>query len=212
MNEEYLWNKTGSDPELEKLENALKAFRYQEIAPPELPAKIIPFETKKHRGFFRLSIAFAGFAAVLIVCFGVWVEFSGNKTEMAKDSPKIILPPVSENVAKEIPTEKPADLIVEKTEKPKKSVERKAVKVRKFVPQDIRQNKPIDRTVEIKKFDNLVAKNIEIKKPKLKLTKEEKYAYDQLMLALSVTSSKLKLVSDKIEGIEDENAVLENGR
>ena len=39
MNEEYLWNKTGSDAEIEGLENALKAFSYKQTAPPELPAK-----------------------------------------------------------------------------------------------------------------------------------------------------------------------------
>ena len=43
MKEDYLWDKTGSDPEIEKLENALKAFRYQETAPPELPAKNYSF-------------------------------------------------------------------------------------------------------------------------------------------------------------------------
>ena len=74
------------------------------------------------------------------------------------------------------------------------------------------KTKPIERKVEIEKLDNLVAANIETKKPTVKLTKEEKYAYDQLMLALSVTSSKLKLVTDKIDGIEEQNAVLENGR
>jgi hypothetical protein len=41
------------------------------------------------------------------------------------------------------------------------------------------------------------------------LTAEEKYAYDQLMLALSITGSKLKIVKDKIAGTEDQNAVRE---
>ncbi len=69
MKEDYLWNKTGNDPEIEKLENALKAFRYQETAPPALPAKIIPFETKTSRGFFRLAFAFTAFATVLVDLF-----------------------------------------------------------------------------------------------------------------------------------------------
>ncbi len=210
MKEEYLWNKTGSDPEIEKLENALKAFRYQENATPVLPAKIIPFEKKTSRKFFRLSFAFSAFAAILIVCLGFWFQVSDNKTEVAKDTPKIISPPIAETVAKEILVEKPVDLVVEK---PKKSVERKAVKVQKIIPQVVRQNNITERNLEIKKpDDSIVAQNTEAKKPPVKLTKEEKYAYDQLMLALSITSSKLKLVTDKIENVEERKVIDKNER
>ena len=37
----------------------------------------------------------------------------------------------------------------------------------------------------------------------VKLTNEEKFAYNQLMLALSITGSKLKLVQDTIDRIEN---------
>ena len=40
MKEDYLWDKTGSDAEIENLENVLKAFRQTDDAPPEIPAKI----------------------------------------------------------------------------------------------------------------------------------------------------------------------------
>ena len=46
MNEEYLWDKTGEDAEIQQLENALAAFRYQETAPPALPSKILTFQPK----------------------------------------------------------------------------------------------------------------------------------------------------------------------
>ncbi len=210
MKEDYLWNKTGSDPEIEKLENALKAFRHTEIAPPELPAKIIPFEKKTSRRFFRLSFAFAAFGTILIVCLGVWFQFSDNKMETAKDSPKIVSPPIAETVAKEIPVEKPVDLVVEK---PKKSVEREITNVKEIVPQVVRQNKLTMRNIEIKKpDDSIAAQNLEAEKTTVKLTKQEKYAYDQLMLALSITSSKLKLVTDKIENIEERKIIDKNER
>jgi hypothetical protein len=45
--------------------------------------------------------------------------------------------------------------------------------------------------------------NSESAKPTL--TKEERYAYDRLMLALSITSSNLRLVADKID-IQDASA------
>ena len=45
-----------------------------------------------------------------------------------------------------------------------------------------------------------------------KLTKEEEYAYDQLKLALTITGSKLKLLKDKVESVEDESSIRESGR
>jgi hypothetical protein len=202
MKEDYLWDKTGQDFEIERLENALKAFRYQETAPPALPAKIIPFEKKSWRGFFSLSFASAAFAALMIVCLGVWLQFSGGKIEVAKDLPETkkieiakdsteaIVSQIEKKDSDAIPAEKPNELIVGKFEAPKRAVKQNVVKIRKIVPAQIRQN-------------NLIARNVAAKKPALILTKEEKYAYDQLMLALSITGSKLKLVSDKVSGSEE---------
>ena len=212
MKEDYLWDKTGQDTEIERLENALRVFRYQETEPPALPAKIIPFERKFPRGFFRLSFAFAAFAALMIVCFGVWFQFSNNTievgkdfaqtkiTEIAKDSTETVAPQINNKVSEEFLVEKPKDLIVEKVEIPKQSVKRNIVKINKTVPTVYRPN-------------DLIARNIKVKKPDVKLTKEEKYAYDQLMLALSITSSKLKLVSDKVDGgSKKEKIVRESSR
>ncbi len=199
MKEDYLWDKTGESPEIERLENALKVFRYQEIAPPALPAKIIPFEKKSPRSFFRFSFASAAFAALMIVCLGVWLQYSPKKIEVAKDSAETVAPQIDKKFSDEISVKKQDDLIVEKVETPKQSVKRNIVKIRKIVPTNVRQN-------------NLIARNVEAKKPAVKLTKEEKFAYDQLMLALSITSSKLKLVSDRIDGGEEQNVVLKNER
>jgi len=199
MKEDYLWDKTGESSEIERLENALKVFRYQEIAPPALPAKIIPFEKKSPRSFFRFSFAATAFAALMIVCLGVWLQYSPRKIEVAKDSAETVAPQIDKKFSDEISVKKQDDLIVEKVETPKQSVKRNIVKIRKIVPTNVRQN-------------NLIARNVEAKKPAVKLTKEEKFAYDQLMLALSITSSKLKLVSDKIDGGEEQNVVLKNER
>ena len=199
MKEDYLWDKTGQDIEIERLENALQVFRYQETAPPAPPAKIIPFEKKNRWNFFRLSFALAGFAALMIVCLGVWLQYSPKKIEVAKDSAETVAPQIDKKFSDEILVKKQDDLIVEKVETPKQSVKRNIVKIRKIVPTNVRQN-------------NLIARNVEAKKPAVKLTKEEKFAYDQLMLALSITSSKLKIVKDKIDGIEEQSAVLKDGR
>ncbi|MBA4125206.1 MAG: hypothetical protein H0X72_22425 [Acidobacteria bacterium] len=89
--------------------------------------------------------------------------------------------------------------MIKKVEVPRQSAEQKIIKVRKLVPATVRQNKTI-------------AQNVQVKKPTVKLTKDEKYAYDQLMLALSITSSKLKLVEEKIYGVEETKNILENER
>jgi hypothetical protein len=202
MKENYLWDKTGGDIEIERLENALKAFRYQEIAPPALPAKIIPFEKKSPFRFFRFSFASAAFAALMFVCLSVWLLYSPKKIEVAKDLPEAkkievakdsretIVSQIEKKDSDAILAEKPNDLIVGKVGKPKRAAKQNVAQVRKVVPTKIRQN-------------NLIARNVEAKKPEVKLTKEEKYAYDQLMLALSITGSKLKLVSDKVSGGEE---------
>ena len=201
MKEDYLWDKTGAvDPEIERLEKALAVFRYQETEPPALPAKIIPFERKAPpRGFFRLAFGFAVCAAFVIISLGVWFQFSVNKIEVAKDSTEAFAPQIAAKISDETPVVKPDDLIVKKVETTQQSVGRNIIKIKKSVPANVRQYK-------------LLARNVEIKKPTVVLTKDEKYAYDQLMLALSITSSKLKLVKDKVEGVEEQNAVRKNGR
>jgi hypothetical protein len=199
MQEEYLWNKTGEDPEIERLENALAMFRYVETEPPALPAKIIPFERKTSRGFFRLAFGFATFASLPIVCLGVWFQFSGGKIEVANDLPKTVETPIVARVQNEIPAENPVVPAVKKITSPKHSIEPKVLKIKKAIPAIARQN-------------NLIARRNEIKKPAVKLSEEEKYAYSQLMLALSITSSKLKLVEDKIYGTEKTETAPQNAR
>ena len=199
MKEDYLWNKMGEDPEIERLENALAVFRYQETAPPALPAKIIPFERNTPRGFFRLAFAFAVCVAVAIISLGVWLQISSDKIEVVKDSTKTIAPLIAKKLVDETSVKKPNDSIVEKVKIQKQTAERKIIKVRKVIQPIVRQNK-------------LIARNVEVKKPTVRLTKEEKFAYDQLMLALSITSSKFKLVRDKVEGVEMESIVRKNGQ
>ena len=60
-------------------------------------------------------------------------------------------------------------MIVEKVETPKKIVEQKVIKNKKVVPQIVRQDQThLNANVEIEKLDNLVAANIEAKKPAVK--------------------------------------------
>jgi hypothetical protein len=207
MNEEYLWDKTGEDAEIEKLENALRAFRYKENAPPALPAKIVPFTKQaekalpQKRGNFRFAFALAACAAFVFFGLSVWTRISSEKFETAKTG--------SSEIKAETPREMQNNQEIQenivsisetnKIDSPKKSVQPKAVKIKAVAAPKTRSSK-------------LVAKNSEAKKPPVKLTEEEQYAYDQLMLALSITSSKLKIVKDKVEGIEQRTALVSDGK
>ena len=199
MKEDYLWSKTGHDPEIEKLEDALRIFRYAETAPPALPAKIVPFEKKARHNFFRLSFAFAACAVLVIFSFGIWRQISSEKIVFTENLQESIAPQINKKNNNEISSEKQADVAVRKIEIIKQPVGQKFVKARKNVATIARQNK-------------FVAQKTEFKKPALKFTEEEKYAYNQLMLALSITSSKLKLVEEKIYGEDESKNVIENGR
>ncbi len=195
MKEDYLWDKTGEDAEIEMLENALTAFRYQETAPPELPAKVFEIAKEKPRSFFRFGFAFAAFASVIVVLFTVWFQISTNKI------------PVTDNVAENNTPRNDEKVDVKESEiAPVKAVEKEkhfnkpsVIKIRQTVAPIIRTN-------------NLSARNVKVKPPTETLTAEEKYAYDQLMLALSVTSSSLKIVKDKVDGIEEKTAVLDTAK
>jgi len=201
MKKDYLWDKTGEDPEIKRLEDALKMFRYQETAPPALPAKIPPFAEKAPRQFFRFrfAFAFAAGAAVVLILFGVWFQTLSGKIAVVNESAETTAPPIKNAEQDDLLVNKPDILPIKKIEAAQQIDKPNIVKIRQSVPVNFRRNKTI-------------AKNTEIKKPTVALTKAEKYAYDQLMLALSITSSKLKIVKDKIDGIEEQNAVLKDGR
>jgi hypothetical protein len=81
--DEYLWDKTGSDTEIERLEGALAAFRYKASDPPALPDESTP--AKAYRAWsiprFAFASAMAASFAVLLVSIGLWMQPSTITTE-----------------------------------------------------------------------------------------------------------------------------------
>jgi len=197
MKQDYLWDKTGADPEIENLENALAVFRYKETAPPALPAKIIPFKKESPRRSFRFAYAIAACTAFLMIGLGVWFQISTNEIPTQENFAQTIQPQIPETPPNAAIVEHKAPIVNNAETSPKTTVESPK---RISAPKAVRKNKIIPAVVRPteKKDKNIVAKRSDVQ-----LTKEEQYAYDQLMLALSITSSKLKLVKDKIEGFEE---------
>ena len=202
MKEDYLWDKSGSDAEIEKLENVLLVFRYEESAPPIIPAKVLPFKKEVPRKTFPLLRAIAACLALISISLGVWILISNTKSEISEQishksniNQENFNPVRSESEIQ--PRAKSEDNKPDftKTVYIEPKAKKRSLPINKLTAKMVKRNKPVN--VKIKNSEEIV-----------RLTDEEKYAYDQLMLALSITSSKLKLVKETINGAENQTARL----
>ncbi|MEK7725085.1 MAG: hypothetical protein AAB336_12090, partial [Acidobacteriota bacterium] len=183
------------DKEIERMENALKGFRFQPTAPPILPVNILQSEEKPKFGFFAnyFKFAMAGFAclAILLAGFGIFLRVSNNEIEDVADLSKPIVTPIKLGNPVE---PKVIDPII------------KPPAIGQNIVKKINQPNP----VSVPRTTKLVFRKTEPKvKPmkEIKLTTEEKFAYEQLMLALSITGKQLKEVKDKANSVEDSTAI-----
>lgn len=213
MNEDYLWNKTGGDPEIERLENALAAFRYKETAAPAIDAKVLPFKPKPARKIFQFKFAAAACLVFAAIASVVLIQISADKPNGENDSARAV---ESENVDSiKSKNQKPDDLIIEKptvpatekssvapiqkTENARRAAESKPIKIKQEISVNNRRRDakpPINKRADTE----------------TRLTDEERYAYKQLLLALSVTSSKLQLVKNKVQSKEEKTVSAKDGR
>ena len=184
MNYEYLWNKAGGDPEIEKLERTLAVFRYREA---EAPATVPQYEAStEHPRRFRISFAFA-FASLAIVAIISVVSLRTSPDNSQSENADQIVFVQSADVPEIGP-------VVEPKMPPRLSPESKrgpAGSQRRSVTPTSAAVRHRPKTKDSAPKDSIAA-----------LTKEERFAYRQLMLALSITSSKLKIVQDAIDGTQ----------
>lgn len=216
MNEDYLWDKTGGDPEIERLENALAAFRYRETAAPAVEAKVLPFKAKPARfQFFRFKYAAASLAFAALV-FAVSLQFSSDETNVENESAQALKSEqiasiesgsgnrIESNVTNRNDSsgeksgvstiEKSNDLTAKTLKNRQRSSERQIVKIKTEISTNNRRS---DAKLPTTKHADAPAK----------LTDEERFAYKQLMLALSVTGSKLQIVKDKAQSTDEKPIV-----
>lgn len=189
MKEDYLWDKSGTpDPEIEKLENALQVFRYKETQPPALPANnVVAFKNDSKnvstRRVFSIPMTIAASVALMAVVSGLWFFISNNQKQAGNN---VVLEIRQEE---EIPW---AMLPIEKTV-------------------DVKDEKKDEKNVVL--FPSQNARNIPHPKQEeeIKLTDEERYAYEQLMKALKITSDKLNYIKQKTQGKEEEKGIIGSG-
>ncbi len=198
MKEDYLWDKTGDDAEIKKLENTLAAFRYQETAPPVLEQKVFTLEKSSPRRFFRFAFGFAAFASVVAVLSLLWFQLSGSKTPVVETvSETNVVNRAQKTADDSFVAPRETVETIKAFDETKPFIAPKIVKIRQTIAPVVRRR------------EKITARNKKFTEPVETLTKEEQYAYDQLMLALTITGSKLKIVQDKVNGIEEQNAVVE---
>ena len=167
---------------------SLSTYRYQETAAPLIqvaePVRVV--ERRPRRGF-SFVFAFAGSVFVVVILIGVWLQFLNGQrrteigvvtTSQPLTVPQKVEPEYSGNTS-EISVDKVDNTAV--TAVPSRAIFRQ--RVRKRATRDLVAKRAATRI-------DLPAT----------LTKDEKYAYGQLMLALSITGSKLKMVRDTING------------
>lgn len=209
MNEDYLWDKSGENEEIEQLESSLKSFR-SNAAPPKLPAKtfVVDHELTKPKSpsrFFRLTFASLACIALFAVSIGVFRFMQTEKLETVlintEETQKLEKTLTAKKVL--VNEEPPKEIVPEKAPETKQKIT-KTLYISKTKPRKrvYRASSRISKRPKRAKTVEARPKENEQKKDTIILTKEEKDAYDQLMRALTITSSKLKIVKDKVKGAE----------
>ena len=182
MNEEYLWSKKGSDREIETFESLLSEFRFKEGPPPELPASNIVNVGSQFKNRFSWAALFAT-AAAAVVLGVIWIARStgdGNVDVANTPAPTSSVSSGNENRTEATNSYGP----------PVQKASLRSLKRPRFVKTIFRTRR------EMRNPQPTVAKAEN-------LTRDERYAYDRLMLALSITGSKLKVVQDTIDRKSD---------
>lgn len=196
MNEDYLWDRTGSDPEIEELEQKLGVFRSGDLQPPSI-AGSVPRQPASFLSF-GLRLGFASLAAAVIVAFsavfyfdrpvdpyGITITF--NEAPERTGPVEIPDPPSLANADHAVTDARNATREFVRTARTAPKTGKPASPVGAEVPDPGSRN-----SVDLRPGDQFAS-----------LTQEERYAYDQLMLALSISSSRFKMVRDKAEGRTD---------
>ena len=179
MKNAYLWDRTGTDPEIESLEAQLEGLRFRPSEPPPAPARAIVLVPARPNWLLRLGLGFAAASAACVaLIFALFptgeapapvaaVVVEETPPTMTKTEARPSLSPEVNYVkASATPQRKP---------KPKKRTKREA----RFAPAPVQQ-RPLPET----------------------FTAEERDAVRQLMTALAVTSENLNIVREKLNGTD----------
>jgi len=208
MKEDYLWDKTGEDSEIEELESRLKTFRTNNSTPPTLPANTFVIDRDSAdritpNRFFKLAFATFACIGLVVTSIGIVRVFRTENLEttetVSKKNPaaEMVSAPQKESAKTAVEDEQMAEQKITKTvfiSEPRNN--KRIYKAVNRSPKKIRYRRAVATRRKQKRV------NQDSKEKAVVLTPEEKDAYEQLMRALTITSSKLKIVRDKVNGAE----------
>ena len=173
MNNDYLWDRTGSDAEIERLESLLEGIKFQPQEPPARGIVIVPV---RPRWFMRLGLGFA--AASMATATLLFAIFPAGDT----------LQPVAAVEDEYRPVEQV------RTPAPSPVVE--------YVNASVKPHRPKKRILKkrARREARIVPPPVEARPLPETLTAEERDAYRQLMTALAITGQQLNIVREKLNG------------
>jgi hypothetical protein len=191
MKDDYLWNGTGDDIEIKRLEAALSVFRQEaDATAPVLPAHGAAPNAKRWSWMPWLGFAFAPVAGAVLIAT-VWLSI--GRTEVLETTA------IFENRV-------PVDT---QGAQHAKTIEDPVVgnPTSQAVPTHPLARPRYNRGTRVRREPQVNRSTTTVRRPSPVLTSEEKYAYEQLKLALSITSSKFKIVRDTINGTAGEKGL-----
>jgi hypothetical protein len=177
MNNDYLWDRTGTDPEIESLEAQLEGLRFRPSEPPPAPARAIVLVPARPNWLLRLGLGFAAASAACVaLIFALFPTGEALQPVAAiEETPAVVSEPAVRPTLPLNAEYVKASTIPQRKPKPKKRIKREA----KFTPAPA-EPRPLPET----------------------FTAEERDAFRQLMTALAVTSENLNIVRDKLNGTD----------
>jgi hypothetical protein len=182
MNVDYLINKDGSDLEIEQLEAMLSEFRIDPL-PPSI-SRIGHQDRQSIFSRFRISFAL-GLASVCVVLLAtgyVVVNISMSRGNLENSTFSSVPAPVlRKNEVTEVPRIGYDPVAEPKPQERRRRHERKLAASRSRL-----------RPVRSETAGN-----------RQKLTAEERYAYQQVKLALFIAGTKIKIVQNTIDGVDE---------
>lgn len=183
MKQDYLWDKNGQDEEIQHLEAVLSVFRHDGTSRP--PVLSDAKENARRSWFLSFGLTFASAAVIVVAVVSMFVFMSkGARTETAR-APKAVAP-ISSGSEDHARNASPSVVPAEKRSVTPEPAIASALKI---------------KAASARQRNLVAARAVRQKQPKL--TREERFAYDQLMLALSISGSRLKIVKDAVEGTEE---------
>ena len=182
MKQDYLWDATGQDAEIEQLEELLSVYKFETSDPPRPPSAVVSpwwrfWDARFAVPAFATLLLIAGVSVFLLYRFG-----TQGPGELAAVPEQTVLVPVTAALQPKPSVPVPAPTVTSAS-----------------LPTGPRYKPTAIRAIQSKRVTS-----------EPKLTREELYAYNQLMLALSITGSSLRAVQDTID--EGEPAAIKPGK